>query len=104
MIGVVACQCGSSETLARDFLKKTGYPDWLNIPIHKGKEKSLAFLNQLPPSQDKELLVSFIKGAGRWVVIVGFDGNTVKWANIVHNPIKSKIEAEFIIKNFSDLL
>ena len=104
MIGVVACQCGSSESLARSFLKSVNYPDWMNIPIHKGKEKSLAFLNQLPPVPEKEMLVNFIKGASRWVVIIGYDENTVKWSNIVHNPIKSKIEAEFIVKNFSDLL
>ena len=101
MIGAVACLCGSSDSRARSFLRSVGYKDWISIPVHKGKEKSLAFLNQLPPSTEKEMLASFLKNASKWVIIIGYNDTECKWSDIAHNPTKSKIEAEFLVKKFS---
>ena len=101
MIAVCTCLCGSVESLARDFLKSVGYKDWLNIPIHRGKEKSLSLLNQFPPSSEKDMLRNFLDGATKWVVIIGYDDQNMKWSDIVHNSQKSRIEAEFVVKNFS---
>ena len=101
MIAVCTCMCGSVESLARDFLKSAGYQDWLSIPIHKGKEKSISLLNQLPPVPEKEMLKNFLDNASKWVVIIGYDDQNMKWSDIVHNSAKSRIEAEFIVKNFS---
>lgn len=100
---VCACHCGSSDSLARNFLKSVGFQDWLSIPVVKGKEKSLALTNELPPSAEKEMLKSFLKDASKWVVIIGHDGVAVRWSDIAHHGVKSKIEAEFIVKSFSDL-
>lgn len=100
MIGVIACQCGSSDSIARNFLKSVGYPDWMNIPIQRGKEKSRWFLNQLPPTPEKEMLGNFLKDASKWVVIIGYDEQNMKWSDISHNAPKSTIEAEFVVKNF----
>lgn len=99
-IAVVACLCGSSNSRARNFLKSAGYSDWLNIPIRQGKEKSLAVLNQLPSVLEKEMLRSFLGSASKWVVIIGYNQQEIKWSDIAHNGPKSKIEAEFIVKNF----
>lgn len=101
MIGVVSCQCGSSDSLARNFLKSAGFKDWMGVPIYRGKEKSLSFLNNLPPAPEKEMLANFLKEASKWVVIIGFDDTSVKWSDISHNAPKSTIEAEFIVRNFS---
>ena len=100
-ITVVACQCGSSDSMARNFLKSVGYPDWLDVPIYRGKEKSLAVLNQLPPVPEKEMLYSFLKGASKWVVIIGYSQDSMKWSDISHNAPKSTIEAEFVVKTFA---
>lgn len=100
-IGAIACHCGSSDSLVRNFLKSVGYPDWMNIPVNKGKEKSLAFLNQLPPTPEKEMLRSFLDGASKWAVIIGYTGDQMKWSDIAHNGPKSRIEAEFVVKKFS---
>ena len=100
MIAVVTCACGSSDSLARGFLKSTGYPDWLNIPIHRGKEKSLSMLNQLPPTPEKDMLQSFLKNASKWVVIIGYDQENMRWSDISHNGAKSRIEAEFVVRTF----
>lgn len=103
-VGVIACQCGSSDSMARNFLKSVGYSNWMSIPIYKGKEKSRSFLNQLPPVAEKEMLSNFLKDASKWVVIIGYNQHGMKWSDISHNAPKSTIEAEFVVKNFSNLL
>ena len=104
MIKVIACHCGSSDSLARNFLKSVGYSEWLNIPIEKGKERSMSALNYLPPVPEKEMLKNFLKSASKWVVIIGYTDKEMKWSDIAHNGPKSKIEAEFVVKKFSDLI
>lgn len=99
---VMTCQCGSSDNLARNFLHSVGYKDWLYIPIYKGKEKSKKIIETIPKSPEIEMLGNFLKNASKWVVILGYDGQKSKWADIAHNSTKSKIEAEFIVKNFGD--
>ena len=103
MIAVCTCQCGSVDSLVRSFLRSVGYHDWLNIPIHRGKEKSRALLNNLPPVPEKEMLASFLRDASKWAVIIGFDNNSAKWSDIAHNGAKSKIEAEYVVKNYAEL-
>lgn len=101
MITVVACMCGSSDSLVRNFLRSIGYPDWINIPIYKGKEKSLAVLNALPPVPEKEMLRSLLGSASKWAVIIGHNEDSCKWSDIAHNGAKSRIEAEFVVKTYS---
>lgn len=100
-IAVVACLCGSSESLARNFLKSVDCPEWMSIVVNKGKEKSLSVLNQMPPVPEKDMLGSFLRGASKWVVIIGYDQNTMKWSDISHNGPKSTIEAEFVVRKYS---
>lgn len=100
MILVVACLCGSSDSLVRNFLKSIGYSDWLNIPIEKGKEKSLSVVNQLPPSIAKDTLKNFLKDASKWAVIIGYNELEVKWSDIAHNGARSRIEAEALVNHF----
>lgn len=102
MIAVIACQCGSSNSTARNFLQRVGYPDWLNIPIHQGKEKSLAIANQLPPTPEKEMLQTFLRNASKWVIVIGYDNTTCRWSNIARGGEKTRIEAEFVVKAFAD--
>lgn len=101
MIRVIACFCGGSESLVRNFLHSINYPDWMSIPINKGKEKSLAVINQLPPSDGKEMLQSFLRDASKWAVIIGYDDTGCRWSDIAHNGPKSRIEAEFVVKKFA---
>lgn len=101
MLAVIACNCGSSDSIAHSFLQKIGYKDWLTIPVEKGKDRSLSALNYLPPAQEKEELRNFLKNASKWVVIIGYDDATVRWADIAHNLPKSKIDAEFIVNEFA---
>lgn len=104
MLCIVTCYCSSSDSLVRNYLKSINYPEWMSIPITKGKEKSLSVINQLPPSDGKEMLKSFLKDASKWAVIIGYNDTECKWSDIAHNGPKSRIEAEFVVKNFSDLI
>lgn len=101
MISVITCQCGSVESLVRNFLHSIGYPDWHSIQINKGKEKSLSVTNNLPPSVEKEALIEFLRNSGKWAIIVGYDGTSCKWSDIAHNGAKSRIEAELVVEAFS---
>lgn len=100
MIRIVACHCGSSDSLVRNFLKSINYDDWLNIPIEKGREKSLSVINQLPPASEKEMLKNFLKNASKWAVVIGWDETSMRWSDIAHSWPKSKIEAEALIRNY----
>ena len=99
-LAIVACQCGSSDSLVRNFLYSVGYPDWNSIPMARGKEKSLAVVNQLPPAPEKEMLQHFLKDASKWAIIIGYDQDSMKWSDIAHSGPRSRIEAEFVVKNF----
>lgn len=99
-LAIVACQCGSSDSLVRNFLHSVGYPDWNSIPMARGKEKSLAVVNQLPPAPEKEMLQHFLKDASKWAIIIGYDQDSMKWSDIAHSGPRSRIEAEFVVKNF----
>lgn len=102
-ISIITCRCGSTESMARNFLHSAGYPEWMNVPVHQGKENSLVILNQLPPTPEKEMLQSFLRDASKWVVIIGYNQDSMKWSDISHNGPKSRIEAEFVVKAYSDL-
>lgn len=102
-LAVVTCQCGSSESLVRNFLKKAGYGGWLDVPIEKGRERSLTALNYLPPTPEKEMLQNFLKNASKWAVIIGYDQDSVKWSDIAHSGAKSRIEAEALVSHYGYL-
>lgn len=101
MIAVCTCLCGGSESLVRNFLHSAGYSGWMDIPIEKGKERSLTLLNHLPPSPEKEMLQSFLKDASKWAVIIGYDEMACRWSDIAHNGPKSRIEASLLVEAYS---
>lgn len=101
MIAAISCLCGGSGSLIRNFLHSAGYPDWMNIPIHQGKEKSLALLNQLPPAPEKDMLQNLLKNSSKWAVIIGYDGQNCKWSDISRGGEKTRIEAEFVVNTFA---
>ena len=101
MIVVVTCQCGSVEQRARGFLKKVGYADWLNIPIHKGKEKARKVLQYIPQFPEVEMLNNFLDNAGKYVVILGYDKNECRWSDISRGGLKSEVDAEYVVKQFA---
>lgn len=98
---VVTCNCGSVEQRARGFLKRVGYEDWINIPVHKGKEKTMKAIQYLPHYTEIDMLKNFLANASKYVVILGYDGEDCKWSDISHGGTKAEIDAEFIVKRFA---
>lgn len=101
MIAVVTCQCGSVDSLVRNFLHSVGYGDWLSIPIKRGRDQSLSVVNRLPQGVEKDILREFLRTAGKWAIIIGYDDSSCKWSDIAHNGPKSRIEAEFVVKTYA---
>ena len=101
----VTCDCGSSEQLVRQCLHKYGYPKWGTEVIHKGKNKSLAkvedLIRQNQNSIELSALFSHIKNSSKWVVIIGVGDDKIRWTDIAKHDMKSDIEAEAIISHFA---
>lgn len=100
MITICTCLCGGSESLVRNFLHSVNYPDWMSVSIHQGKEKSLAVLNRLPDTPEKDMLRSLLSNASKWAVIIGYDEASMRWSDIAHNGAKSRIEASLVVEYY----
>lgn len=105
MITIFTCDCGSAEGLVRQALHKYEYKKWAMEPIIKGKTKCLTEVEKLirshPDNSDLKALFAHINNNGKWCVILGMSGNTAKWSDISHNDLKSDVEAEAVVRNFS---
>lgn len=105
MILVLTCTCGGAERLARKFLKRAGYPNWMNIPIYKGKDKSKAVLSAIP--QEYLLnpktcsLISHIDNNSKYVVIFGYGDSLVRWTDVASGGVKEQIDADIIVDKFA---
>lgn len=101
MILCCGCLCGSTDTRIRGFLKSVGYSEWATISIPKGKEKSRKMIQSLPKSPELQDLDNYLSKVSKWAIILGWDNGECKWADLAHSVTKAKIEAEYIVKNFS---
>lgn len=100
-IACCACNCGSSELLARNFLSKSGYPEWFSIPVPKGKDKSLKMISSLPRLKEIVALENYIKESSKWVVIIGWNENGCRWVDLTHGGSKANIDGKLIIETFA---
>lgn len=101
MLMCVACLCGGADNWIRSKLKKFGFSKALLIPITKGKEKALKQISALPQTQETTDLVAHINAASKFAIIIGTDGEVVRWVDVVNGQyVKNDIDAEFIIRDF----
>ena len=105
MIKLLVCDCGSSEQLIRQALHKYEYKNWAMEPIIKGKSKCLTEVERLirenPEETSLRALFSFINGTGKWCVILGIGKNGCRWSDISRHDMKSDVDAENIVEDFS---
>lgn len=105
MIAILACRCGSSLPTARKFLQTNNVEDWMEIPVHLGKDNSLKFLARF--SDDTEgypsltALRNLIRGSARFIVILGYNDEREEWADISHGNMKDKADAQLILERFA---
>ena len=103
MIYCVACMCGGADGWIRSKLKKFKYKDALSVPIVKSKEKALKLISTLPQVQNTTDLTAHIKNASKFAIIIGTDGEAVRWVDVVNGHyIKNDVDAEFIIRDFAN--
>ena len=101
MICCVACLCGGADGWIRSKLKKFNYPAALSVPIVKGKEKALSRIATLPQTQETTDLASHIKMASKFAIIIGTDGENLRWVDVVNGHyVKNDVDAEFIVRDF----
>ena len=101
MIYACGCQCGSTESLIREFLKKQGYEGWLDIPIEMGKDRSIKLVERFPQNDKMSALYSYLQDKGKWAVLIGWDDEGCHWADL-DAGLKSRIDAEFLVKRFAE--
>ena len=101
-IAALACQCGGADSWIRSKLNKFGYKHALLIPITKGKEKCLRQIATFVQTQETTELIAHIKNASKFAIIVGTDGKSLRWVDIVNGHwVKNDVDAEFIIRDFA---
>jgi len=100
-IAVVTCHCGSTEQVARNFLEKNGYPGWMSIKVHKGKEESRRVAKSLAGFPEAQMLDNYLQNVSKWVVIIGWNENGCRWTDLTHNPSKASVEGQLIIETFA---
>ena len=107
MIAVLTCKCPNADTIARNFLKTHGYPDWLTIPLHRGVLASHEFLKTLPETAEGPdhllPLEDFIGHVSKYVVILGYTDHSLAWSNIFSSSAKAQADAEIILEQFANL-
>lgn len=102
MIKVVACQCGSSDSLVRQRLERYHYRDFLTIPIVKGREKSLAVLNTIPQFEEIQLLRNHLQVASKWAVVIGYDDDRCRWVDLAYGKaIKNNVDLQLLLEHFA---
>lgn len=106
MIKVFACTCGGVDQLVRTALKDGGHPDWLNMPITKGRQESIRELDSLKPllgmnAGFNALYDKLKSGAGKYIIIFGYTKEgAVRWSDISRGTIKEMMDAEIIVSEF----
>ena len=103
MIAVVACQCGSSDTLLRGKMSKFHYSGALTVPIIKGREKSYSKLNTLPQFPEVREIRAHIEGHSKWAIIIGYDDERMKWVDLANGSyLKNDVDAELLLQHFAE--
>lgn len=102
-IAALACQCGGADNWIRSKLKKFGFKHALLIPITKGKEKCLRQIATFPQVQETADLVAHINNASKFAIIVGTDGESLRWVDVANGHwLVNDVTTEFIVRDFGN--
>ena len=108
MIQLLTCDCGGAEPIARSVLKSAGVENWLKIPIARGRQNALKWLESLPQELQRTpehgALMLSLKGRGKFSVVVGYSGDEFKWADVGSGRLNEKLDGEVIAKHFMNMV
>jgi len=101
-IACISCTCGSVDRLIRSRLDQFGYRDALTIPITRGKDKSKSFLNTIPQHDGVDMLRSYLNGASKYAVVIGYNDNAMRWVDLANGKaIVNNVDLEKILEYFA---
>lgn len=104
MLVVLTCSCGSSEQLVRSAMHRYGYDRWATEPIYDGKDNCLKsvdnMIKKFPNETRLKDLYNFIKNNSKWAVFLGYDEDSLMWADISHGRMKEDAEAEIVVEKY----
>ena len=107
MILLLACSCSGVIPLLRGVLKEAGHSGWLDYPVYQGKHDALKTLDQFPDYYKKlpeyGALCDSIKRRSQFAVVIGYDKDRFKWADVAMGDIRAKLDAEVIVSHFADI-
>ena len=107
MILLVACTCSGVNPLIRSVLKEANHPNWLEEPIYQGKTKVLDILSQFPDYYktlpEYGALLDSINNRSSFAVVIGYDEDRFKWADVAMGDIRSKLDAGVIVSHFANI-
>lgn len=101
MIFCLICNCTGSENMARTFLKNNGVRDYMSVPVIQGREEGMRYLSRYPRLKEKEMLEDFLRRSTSYVVVVGFNGEMMKWSEVSRGGAASEVEGELIVQRFA---
>lgn len=104
MLKIFTCECHGAEPLVRQLLQRMGVANWMDYPIHKGKNHCLDVLSCLPKQLHSLLafraLQDYLPNASSFSIVVGYDEESFYWSDISDNAPVEVIQAEAIVKRF----
>jgi len=73
----------------------------MSVPVVQGREEGMDYLSRLPRLKEREMLEDFLRRSTSYVVIVGFNGEMLKWSEVSSGGDASEVEGELIIQRFA---
>lgn len=104
MILLLACNCGGVIPLLRGVLREAGVENWLDAEVYQGKKYALETLEQFPEYYRNlpqwGALYDSINNRSSFAVIIGYDQDNFRWADVAMGDLKSSLDGQIIAKQF----
>lgn len=105
MLVVLTCECGSAEQLVRSAMHRYEYKNWATEPIYRGRSNCLQSVENLirkyPDSNRLKELYTHINNTSKWAVFLGYNDESVDWADISHGKMKEDVDAEAVVEKYT---
>ena len=113
MLTLLVCNCSNSETKGRNVLRKANVPNYMSVPVYKGRQSCRVFLDNsfsedfANQNANLRALKAYIANRTKFCIILGTDYTTVnnarlEWADASMDA-EGSIKAESIAQVFSTI-
>lgn len=102
---ILGCECSGVEGTARDVLAGSGIANWMNVPLHKGKDHCKTVLDRFPTPFHSlvayRALLDHIENNAAYAVILGYDDEFFFWEDVGSKAPIEVVRAQEIAKRFA---